>query len=157
MNNNLLKNFSIFKLFINMEKNNDINKISGINLIIIGVISFLYILLVTKLAEIISSQYSTDTNDYEDLADTENKVSVYVMIIYFVSIIGIIIGYLWLSNNVNKSQSPNWIIRWSLSIGGVLMLIYTITNYWEYLNDYSKLLLIFLSITSIIYYLYKYY
>ena len=140
-----------------MEKNNDINKISGINIIIIGVISFLYILLVTKLAEIISSQYYTETNDYGDLADTENKVGVYVMIIYFVSIIGIIIGYLWLSNNENKSQTPNWIIRWSLSVGGVLMLIYTITNYWEYLNDYSKLLLIFLSITSIIYYLYKYY
>jgi len=92
-----------------------------------------------------------------NLADTENKVGVYVMIIYFVSIIGIIIGYLWLSNNTNQSQSPNWIIRWSLSIGGILMLIYTITNYWEYLNDYSKLFLIFLSITSIIYYLYKYY
>jgi len=92
-----------------------------------------------------------------DLVDTENKVGVYVMIIYFVSIIGIIFGYLWLSNNDKQSQTPNWIIRWSLSIGGVLMLIYTITNYWEYLNDYSKLLLIFLSITSIIYYLYKYY
>jgi len=139
------------------KKNNDINKISGINIIIIGIISFLYILLVTKLAEIISSQYSTETNDYVNLADTENKVGVYVMIIYFVSIIGIIIGYLWLSNNTNQSQSPNWIIRWSLSIGGILMLIYTITNYWEYLNDYSKLFLIFLSITSIIYYLYKYY
>lgn len=140
-----------------MEKNNDINKINGINIIIIGIISFLYILLVTKLAEIISSQYYTETNDYGNLEDTENKVSVYVMIIYFISIIGIIIGYLWLSNNSNKSQIPNWILRWSLSVGGVLMLIYTITNYWEYLNDYSKLLLIFLSITSIIYYLYKYY
>lgn len=138
-----------------MEKNNDINKISGINIIIIGIISFLYILLVTKLAEIISSQYSIETND--DLENTENKVGVYVMIIYFVSIIGIVIGYLWLSNNNSSIQTPNWIIRWSLSIGGVLMLIYTITNYWEYLNDYSKLLLIFLSITSIIYYLYKYY
>lgn len=140
-----------------MEKNSDLNKISGINIIIIGIISFLYILLVTKLAEIISSQYSTEINDYGDLADTENKVSVYVMIIYFISIIGIIFGYLWLSDNKNQNQTPNWIIRWSLSVGGVLMLIYTITNYWEYLNDYSKLLLIFLSITSIIYYLYKYY
>ena len=142
-----------------MEKNSDLNKISGVNIIIIGIISFLYILLVTKLAEIISSQYSTEINDYGDLANTENKVSVYVMIIYFISIIGIIFGYLWLSDNKNQNQTqtPNWIIRWSLSVGGVLMLIYTITNYWEYLNDYSKLLLIFLSITSIIYYLYKYY
>lgn len=142
-----------------MEKNSDLNKISGVNIIIIGIISFLYILLVTKLAEIISSQYSTEIDDYGDLANTENKVSVYVMIIYFISIIGIIFGYLWLSDNKNQNQTqtPNWIIRWSLSVGGVLMLIYTITNYWEYLNDYSKLLLIFLSITSIIYYLYKYY
>lgn len=143
----------------NNDINNDINKISGFNIIIIGIISFLYILLVTKLAEIVSSQYSMEANDYgdfENIENTENKVGVYVMIIYFVSIIGIVIGYLWLSNN-NTVQTPNWIIRWSLSIGGVLMLIYTITNYWEYLNDYSKLLLIFLSITSIIYYLYKYY
>lgn len=138
-----------------MGKNNDTNKTSGINIIIISVISFLYILLVTKLAEIISSQYMDESNG--DLIDTENKVGVYVMIIYFVSIIGIIIGYLWLNNNNNSTQTPNWIIRWSLSVGGVIMLIYTITNYWEYLNDYSKLLLIFLSITSIIYYLYKYY
>lgn len=77
----------------------------------------MYILLVTKLAEIISSQYSTEINDYGDLADTENKVSVYVMIIYFISIIGIIFGYLWLSDNKNQNQTPNWIIRWSLSVG----------------------------------------
>lgn len=96
------------------------------------------------MAEIISIQYD----------DNNNKISIYVMIIYFISIIGIIIGYIWFNN---ENSLPNWIIRCSLSIGGIIMLIYTIINYWEYLNDYSKLLLIFLSITSIIYYLYKYY
>lgn len=139
-----------------MEKNKDINKISGLNVIIISVISFLYILLVTKLAEIFSSQYHNDGFDIEE--DEKNQVGMYVMIIYFISIIGIIVGYIWFSKNKNSNaETPNWIIRWSLSIGGILMLIYTIINYWEYLNDYSKILLIFLSITSIIYYLYKYY
>lgn len=130
-----------------MEKKENLNKIGGLNIIIISIISFLYILLITKLAEIISVQYS-------DL-DEENQIGMYVMIIYFVSIIGIVIGYIWFNNNSNN-ETPNWIIRWSLSVGGVLMLIYTITNYWEYLNDYSKVFLIFLSIVSIIYYLYKY-
>ena len=130
------------------EKNNP-NKMGGFNLIVISIVSFLYILLITKSAEIISTQYSID--------EEENKIGVYVMIIYFVSIIGIIIGYIWFNNSDKQTDIPNWIIRWSLSISGIIMLIYTIVNYWEYLNDYCKLLLIFLSITSIIYYLYKYY
>ena len=139
-----------------MENNKDIPKIGGLNVIIISVISFLYILLVTKLAEIFSSQYCGEGFDIEE--DEKNQIGMYVMIIYFISIIGIIVGYIWFSNNKSSSvETPNWIIRLSLSIGGVLMLIYTIINYWEYLNDYSKILLIFLSTTSIIYYLYKYY
>ena len=139
-----------------MEKNNNLNKIGGFNVIVISVVSFLYILLITKFAEILSSQYYLEGTDIEE--NEKNQVGMYVMIIYFISIIGIIAGYVWFSNNKNaKTETPNWIIRWSLSIGGVLMLIYTIINYWEYLNDYLKLILIFLSITSIIYYLYKYY
>lgn len=147
-----------------MEK----NKIGGLNIIVITVISFLYILLVTKLAEIFSLQYYKEGLDIGE--DEQNQIGMYVMIIYFISIIGIVVGYIWFSNNQSDGsrskssagvgvgdETPNWIIRWSLSIGGVLMLIYTIINYWEYLNDYSKLILIFLSITSIIYYLYKYY
>lgn len=138
----------------NTNSNNNLNKIGGFNIIVIGIISFLYILLITKVAEIISVQYNLDSN--------EDQIGTYVMIIYFVSIIGIVIGYIWFSNeikiNVNKqNETANWIMRWSLSIGGVLMLIYTIINYWEHLNDYCKILLIFLSMTSIIYYLYKYY
>jgi hypothetical protein len=131
-----------------MEKKN-LNKIGGLNVIIISIISFLYILLITKLAELISIQYSD--------SEEKNQIGLYVMIIYFISIIGIIIGYIWFSKNNKYTETPNWIIRWSLSIGGVIMLIYTIINYWEYLNEYCKILLIFLSIISIIYYLYKYY
>lgn len=137
-----------------MVKNLNSNKISGFNIIIISIVSFLYILLITKLAEIISVHYYSD--DGED--NEKNQISMYVMMIYFISIIGIIVGYIWFNNNDKQIvQTPDWIVRWSLSIGGVLMLIYTITNYWEYLNDYSKLSLIFLSIISIVYYLYKYY
>lgn len=133
----------------NNKSNISTNKLGGLNFIIIGIITFLYILLITKLADIISSQ-----SDIEE----ENKIGMYVMIIYFISIIGIIFGYVWFSNTKNKqNEIPNWIIRWSLSIGGILMLIHTIINYWEYLNDYCKILLILLSIISIIYYLYKYY
>lgn len=138
----------------NTNSNNNLNKIGGLNITIIGIISFLYILLITKVAEIISIQYNLDSS-------SEEQIGTYVMIIYFVSIIGIIIGYVWFSNEKNKqnkqNETANWIIRWSLSIGGVLMLIYTIINYWEYLGDYCKIVLIFLSMVSIIYYLYKYY
>ena len=128
-----------------MKKNDNYNKIGGFSIIIISIISFLYILMVTKLADIISINY--DNNE-------DTQIGVYVMIIYFISIIGIVGGYMWLNDN---NKTPNWIIRWSLSISGLLLLIYTIINYWDYLTDYSKLFLIFLSIVSIIYYLYKYY
>lgn len=133
------------------NKKSNLYKISGFNVIVVGIISFLYILLITKLAEIISNQYQNEESE------SKEQLGVYVMIIYFISIIGIIAGYVWFNNNSQNFDTQNWIIRWSLSIGGVLMLIYTIINYWEYLGDYCKLLLIFLSITCIIYYLYKYY
>lgn len=139
----------------NSNTNLNLNKIGGLNIVIISVVSFLYILLITKLAEIISSQYCDDNDVIDGIC--KDKIEIYVMIIYFVSIIGIIVGYVWLNKNNSTFETPNWIIRWSLSIGGVLMLIYTITNYWDFINDYCKILLIFLSITSIIYYLYKYY
>ena len=136
------------------------SKISGLNVTIIGVISFLYILLITKLAEMFSSSLGSEDNEEYSINNKE-QISMYVMIIYFISIMGIIVGYIWFSekniNNKLVNETPNWIIRWSLSIGGVLMLIYTIINYWDYLGNYPKILLIFLSITSIIYYLYKYF
>ena len=130
-----------------MNKNN--TKLTGLNVIIIGVISVLYVLMITKLAEIISMGYD----------EPDVQIETYVMIIYFISIIGIICGYLYL-NDIKSSSStktPNWIIRWSLSIGGVILLIYTITNYWDHMSDYYKLILIALSITCIIYYLYQLY
>jgi hypothetical protein len=130
-----------------MNKNN--TKLTGLNVIIIGVISVLYVLMITKLAEIISLGYD----------EPDVQIETYVMIIYFISIIGIICGYLYLNDtkSTSNTKTPNWIIRWSLSIGGVILLIYTITNYWDHMSDYYKLILIALSITCIIYYLYQLY
>ena len=104
--------------------------------------------MVTKLAEIISLSYDADL-----------QVSTSVMIIYFISIIGIILAYIYLNDSsVNQNyKTPNFILKWGLNIGGVLMLIYTLLNYWDYMGDYAKLSLIALSICCIIYYLYKFY
>lgn len=120
---------------------------NGFNFFIISIISILYILFVTKLAEIISINYDDDE---------EKQLGTYVMIIYFISIIGIIAGYIWLNNNNSESKSANLIMRWSLSIGGVILLIYTIINYWDFLGNYAKLSLLILSISCIIYYIYKF-
>ena len=122
-------------------------KVSGFNVIIISLISVLYILMVTKLAEIISLSYEADS-----------QVSTYVMIIYLISIIGIILTYIYLNDKTKQNyQTPNFIVKWGLNIGGVIMLIYTLLNYWDYMGDYAKLSLIALSICCIVYYLYKFY
>ena len=150
MNNSINQNSNEIKKDILQNSNNDesesiINNssFSGFGVIIISIISALYILLATKLAEIISINEKND----------ETQIGTYVMIIYFISIVGIICSFIWFKSE----RLPDWIIKWSLSIGGVIMLIYTIINYWDFLSDYSKLILIFLSIICIIYYLYRYY
>ena len=130
-----------------MSKTN--SKLGGLNIILIGIISVLYILLVTKLAEIMVAGYD----------DPDTQISVYVTIIYIISIIGMVIGYAYLSNEKSNEEikTPNWILRWSFNIGGVLLLIYSITNYWDYLSDYAKLSIIAFSIICIVYYIYKFY
>jgi len=142
MHNNLNKKN---KNTINERKNSkdiNISKESFIyNGVLIGVLSILYILLITKLADILTSGYE----------DPELKIERYVMVIFFISIMGLVIGYIWLS----EISNGNKIIKNSLSIGGILMLIYTIINYWEYLDDYAKLIMIALSISIIIYYIYQ--
>ena len=77
------------------------SKLGGLNIILIGVISVLYILLVTKLAEMMSSVYD----------NSENQISVYVTIIYFISIMGMIIGYAYLS-----SVKSNNVLGFTLNI-----------------------------------------
>lgn len=124
-------------------------RLSGLNIILIGIISTLYILMVTKIAEIISSGYD----------EPDTQVSVYVAVIYLLSIVGMILVYMKLSENKSKPETkmPNWILKWSINIGGIILLIYTIINYWDYMSNIAKLSLIALSISSIIYYVYKYY
>jgi hypothetical protein len=134
MNNNIkLHNDNIKKLLSNSKNYNGV---------IIGVLTILYILLITKLSDVLTSNYE----------DEEIKIEKYVMIVYFLSIMGLVIGYVWLSQNNNNG---NYIIKKSLTFGGIIMLLYTITNYWEYLDDYSKLIMITFSISFIIYYIYQ--
>ena len=123
---------------MNVKSQNNNKSYNGI---IIAVLTVLYILLITKLADVLTANYD----------DKEVGLERYVMMIYFLSIMGLVIGYVWLDGNNNG----NYIIRRSLTFGGVLMLLYTIVNYWGYLDDYSKLIMITLSISGIIYYVYK--
>ena len=130
-----------------MSKTN--SKLGGFNIILIGIISVLYILLVTKLAEIMSTGYD----------EPDTQISVYVTIIYIISIMGMVIGYTYLSESKSnqETKTPNWILKWSFNVGGVILLIYSITNYWDYLSDYAKLSIIAFSIICIVYYIYKFY
>ena len=59
-----------------------------------------------------------------------------------------------LQSSKKSNSNGNFIIKRSLTIGGILSLFYTIINYWEYLDDYSKLIMISFSIGCIIYYVY---
>jgi hypothetical protein len=127
-------------------KNN--SKLGGFNCIIIGLISILYVLMVNKLAQVLSLTYE----------NPDDQVGTYVMIIYFISIMSMAIAYIYFNDKKNSEhQIANWIMKWSLNIGGVILLIYTIINYWDFLTDHSKLLVIVLSIIFIIYFLYKHY
>ena len=91
--------------------------------------------------------------------NSENQISVYVTIIYFISIMGMIVGYAYLSGakSTEDTKTPDWILRWSFNVGGVLLIIYSITNYWDYMSDYTKISIIALSIICIVYYIYKFY
>lgn len=126
-------------------KNN--SKLGGFNFIIIALISILYILMVNKLAQVLSLSHE----------NPDDQVSTYVMIIYIISIMSMVIAYVYFDEKKSDKKTANWIMKCSLNIGGVLLLIYTIINYWDFLTDHSKLLVIALSIIFIIYFLYKHY
>lgn len=111
------------------------------NGLFIALLTVLYILFINKLADMLSSSSNTDD---------DGKISSYVMTIYFISIMGLVIAYVW----INKENNGNYVLRRSLTYGGVSMLIYSILNYWEYLDDYAKLIMLALSISCIIYYAY---
>ena len=129
----------------NNRNNQNMNNVTGFkpksyNGIFIAVLTVLYILFINKIAEMLSSSN----------VDDEEKISSYVMIVYFISIMGLVIGYVWMI----EQNNGNYVLRKSLTYGGVTMLIYTILNYWEYLDDYAKLIMLALSISCIVYYAY---
>lgn len=111
------------------------------NGLFIAILTVLYILFINKLADMLSSSSNNDE---------DGKISSYVMTVYFISIMGLVIAYVW----INKQNNGNYVLKKSLTYGGVVMLIYSILNYWEYLDDYAKLIMLALSISCIIYYAY---
>lgn len=119
------------------------------NVLLTTILTTLYILLITKLGDIISTPDNSIRNN--DLIE-KTKLESYTWIVLFISIMGLIIAYFMLDKDTNKG---NYIIRNSLTIGGVVMLLYVMFFYWDYLGDYSKLSLLGLSITAIIYYIYN--
>ncbi len=122
------------------KQNNSDNKF---NIIMIALFILLYILLTNKIADILSNSISDDNERFER----------YTMYIYFISIMGIIIAYFWIEDI--KDNKGNHIINKGLTYGGILLLLYTIFFYWDYLGDYSKLSLLIVSIISIAYYAYQ--
>jgi hypothetical protein len=111
------------------------------NGLFITILTILYILFINKVAEMLSSSSN---------ADEDSKISSYVMTVYFISIMGLVIAYIW----IIQENNGNYVLRRSLTYGGIAMLLYSILNYWEYLDDYAKLIMLALSISCIIYYAY---
>jgi hypothetical protein len=136
-NNQIYNNHNNFKKFSNNIKD---FKPKNYNGIIISILTVLYVLFVNKIAEMLSNHNINE----------EDKISSYVMIVYFISILGLIVGCVWITENNNG----NYVLRKSFTYGGVILLLYTIINYWNYLDDYAKLIMLALSICCIVYYAY---
>ena len=113
------------------------------NIIIIGIFILLYILLANKIADILSNS----------IINENEKLESYIMYIYFIGIMGIVIAYFFIEDV--QSNKGNNIVNKGLTYGGIILLLYTIFFYWEYLGDYSKLSLLIISIISIVYYAYQ--
>ena len=64
---------------------------------------------------------------------------------------GLVIAYFFIEDNNNKG---NHIVNKGLTYGSIILLLYTILFYWDYLGDYSKLSLLIISIIGIVYYAY---
>ena len=109
------------------------------NGIFIVLLTILYILFINKLAEMLSSS-----------SEEDSKISSYVMTVYFISIMSLVIAFIW----ITRENNGNYVLRKSLTYGSLTMLIYSVLNYWEYLDDYAKLIMLALSISCIIYYAY---
>lgn len=135
---------------IEYDDNNDNNNNEKIiptelsigNIFLIIIISSIYVLLVNKFAEIASFQIN----------DEENSISTYVMIIYLISIICVVFVYLFLND---ITTSANFVMNYSLIIGSIVLLFYSLLNHWNNLDDYGKCVILLTSMIGIIYFLYK--
>ena len=123
---------------INKKKENEDGKF---NIILIGIFILLYILLANKLADILSNS----------IVDENEKLESYTMYVYFIGIMGLVIANFFIEDNNNKG---NHIVNKGLTYGSIILLLYTILFYWDYLGDYSKLSLLIISIIGIVYYAY---
>lgn len=129
-----------------MAKTNKIN--NKYNAILILILTSLYIILITKISDIYTSNGDSDIvgNSY-----TKTSLSNYATTIYLISIIGLAVAYIMISG---KSKH-GYIIKNSITIGSSILLLYIMINYWEMLGEYTKLSLIVLLILSILYYIYE--
>jgi hypothetical protein len=130
-----------------VNKNNndktDINKKDDkFNIILIGLFILLYILLANKIADILSNS----------IMEENKKLETYTMYVYLIGIMGIVIAYFFIYDDINKG---NHIINKGLTYGGLIILLYTIFFYWDYLGEYSKLSLLIISIMATVYYAYQ--
>lgn len=126
-----------------INKTPNIKEDGKFNIIIIGLFILLYILLANKIADIFSSS----------IIEENIKLETYTMYIYFIGIMGIVIAYFFIYDDSNNKG--NHIINKGLTYGSIILLLYTIFFYWDYLGDYSKLSLLIISIIGIIYYAYQ--
>jgi hypothetical protein len=140
MNTNKIINEITNDKIINKKNNKEDNKF---NIILIGLFILIYILLANKIADIFSNS----------IIEENEKLESYTMYVYFIGIMGIVIAYFFIEDTVKNKG--NYIITKGLTYGGIILLLYTIFFYWEYLGDYSKLSLLIISIISIIYYAYQ--
>ena len=74
-------------------------KPKGYNNLFIAILTVLYILFINKIAEMLSTTKPDD----------ESKISNYVMMVYFISIMGLVIGYVWMTeqNNLIEEYKKN--------------------------------------------------
>jgi hypothetical protein len=118
------------------------------NAILILILTSLYIILITKISDIYTSNNDSDiVND----SYTKTSLSNYATTIYLISIIGLAVAYIMISS---KSRH-GYIIKNSITFGSSILLLYIMINYWEMLGEYTKLSLIVLLILSILYYIYE--
>lgn len=116
---------------------------SKFSIILIGVFILLYVLLANKIADILSNS----------IIDENQKLESYTMYVYFIGIMGIVIAYFFIEDITNNKG--NHIINKGLTYGSIILLLYTIFFYWDYLGDYSKLSLLIISIIGIVYFAYQ--